>query len=112
MKKQSFTIVLQNRCSKKFRKFHWKTPALEFFFKKVVGPQVSNFIKKRFQHRRFPVKFAKILRTCSSAEHLQRLHFKTSNSKIVKRLFKDFSEISLTHNKSHITCNPHYDKLI
>ena len=29
----------------------------------VVVPQVCNFIKKRLQHRCFPVKFAKFLRT-------------------------------------------------
>ena len=33
------------------------------FFNKVAGPQNSNFIKERFQHRIFPAKFAKFLRT-------------------------------------------------
>ena len=37
------------------------------FFQKVTGPQISNFIKKRLQHRFFPVKLAKILRTQSPA---------------------------------------------
>ena len=35
--KQSLAGVLQNRCSKKIRKFHRKTPVLESLFNKVVG---------------------------------------------------------------------------
>ena len=34
---------------------------LESLFNKVAGPQACNFIKKRLQHKCFPVKFAKIL---------------------------------------------------
>ena len=34
---------------------------LEFLFNKVAGLQACNFIKKRFQHRCFSVKFAKSL---------------------------------------------------
>ena len=33
--KQSFADVLQNRCSYKFRKFHWKASVLESPFKKL-----------------------------------------------------------------------------
>ena len=36
---------------------------LEFLFNKVAGPQTCNFIKKRFQHRCFPVNVTKFLRT-------------------------------------------------
>ena len=36
---------------------------LEFLFIKFVGLQAYNFIKKRLQHRSFPVKFDKFLRT-------------------------------------------------
>ena len=35
---------------------------LEFLFSKVAGLKACNFIKKRFQHRCFPLKFAKFLR--------------------------------------------------
>ena len=35
----------------------------EYFFNKVAGLQACDFIKKRHQHRRFPMKFAKFLRT-------------------------------------------------
>ena len=36
-KKQSFTNVLQNRCSKKFCNIYRKVPGLESFFNKVTG---------------------------------------------------------------------------
>ena len=45
------------------KKFHRKTPVLESLFNKVGRPQVCNFMKKRFQHSCFLVKFAKFLRT-------------------------------------------------
>ena len=63
LKKQPFVDVLQNRCSQKFRKFHRKTPVLESLFNKAAGLKACNFIKKRLEHRCFPVKFAKFLRT-------------------------------------------------
>ena len=43
------------------------------FFDKVAGPQNCNFIKKRLQHRLFPMKFAKTLRRPYFTEHLQLL---------------------------------------
>ena len=39
-------------------------------FDKVAGLKVWNFIKNRLQHRRFPVKFVKFLRTPFFTEHL------------------------------------------
>ena len=61
---------------KSFRSSHgrclWKKVFLEIsqentcvgvFFNKVVGVKACNFIKKALQHRCFPVKFAKFLRT-------------------------------------------------
>ena len=36
---------------------------LETLFNKVAGLNACNFIKKRLQHRRFPVNIAKCLRT-------------------------------------------------
>ena len=35
---------LQRRCSKLFRKFHWKAPVLEYLFNKVAGLQLFLFI--------------------------------------------------------------------
>ena len=40
-----------------------KTPVLKSLLNKVAGLQRCNFIKKRFQHRSFLVKFSKYLRT-------------------------------------------------
>ena len=48
---------------KNFANFNRKTPVLDSLFNKVAGPQACYFIKKRLQHRCFPVKFAKLLRT-------------------------------------------------
>ena len=39
-----------------------ETPVLESLFNKAGGLQVCNFIKKRLQHRCFPVIIAKFLR--------------------------------------------------
>ena len=36
---------------------------LESLFNKAAGLQASNFIKKRLQHRYFPVNIVKFLRT-------------------------------------------------
>ena len=42
-------------------KFHRKTSVLESIFNKAAGLKVCNSIKKRLQHRCFPMKFAKFL---------------------------------------------------
>ena len=48
---------------KYFAKFPRKTPVLESLFNKIAGLEACNFIKKTLQHRCFPVKLAKFLRT-------------------------------------------------
>ena len=60
--KKCIADALQNRCSKKFRKFHRETLVLESLFNKA-GLLAYNFIKKRLRRRCFPVKFAKFSRT-------------------------------------------------
>ena len=60
LRKQRPEVFCRKRCLQKFRKFHRKTPVLESLFN---AAQACNFIKKRLQHRYFPVKFAKFLRT-------------------------------------------------
>ena len=80
---------------KNFANFAGKIHVLESLFKKALGPQACKFIKKRLQHRYFPVKLARFLRALFYTEHLRWLVFKISNSNI---LFKDFSGIPLTCN--------------
>ena len=63
-------IFLKIGVEKKFRRFHRKTPVLESLFNKVAGLQACNFITNRLQHRCFPVKFTKFLRTLFLTEHL------------------------------------------
>ena len=43
------------------------------FLSKVAAHKACNFIKKRLQHRCFPLKFAKLLRTPFLTEHLRWL---------------------------------------
>ena len=69
--KQSFVDVPLNRCSSKLCKFHRKKPVLESLLNKVAGLSDCNFIKKRLQHKFFPVKFHKFLRASFFTEHLQ-----------------------------------------
>ena len=40
-----------------------EAPVLESLFNKVAGRRAGNFIKNRLQHKCFPVKFVKFLRT-------------------------------------------------
>ena len=56
--KQPFVDVLQNRCSEKFCNVHRKTTVLDL-------QATCNFIKKRLQHRCFPVNIGEFLRTAS-----------------------------------------------
>ena len=60
--KQPPKVFYKKSCSEKFRKIHRKTPLLESLFNKVAAQNACNFIKKRLQHRRFPVNIAKRLR--------------------------------------------------
>ena len=43
---------------------------MEFLFNKVAGPRLATLLKKRLQHRCFPVNIIKLLRTAFSIEHL------------------------------------------
>ena len=56
---------LKKAVLKNFAIFTGKKPVLELesLFNKVAGLQACNFIKKRLEHRCFPVNFAKFLRT-------------------------------------------------
>ena len=56
-------VLCKKRCSQKFHNIHSKTPAPDLFFNKVAGLGLKLYLKKRLWHRRFPVNFAKFLRT-------------------------------------------------
>ena len=51
--KQLFSYGLRNRCS--FFEIHRKMYVLELFVNKVTSLQNYNFVKKRLQHRYFPL---------------------------------------------------------
>ena len=48
---------------KVFLKISQENTVLESLLNKAAGLQACNFIKRRLQHRHFPVKFGKFLRT-------------------------------------------------
>ena len=54
---------------------------LESLFNKVVGLKACNFIKRRLQHKCFPVKFAKCLRVPFLQNLFSRVLFFLQNSK-------------------------------
>ena len=56
-----------------FPKFTGKHHFQSFFFYKLAGLRLATLLKKRLWHRRFPVSFAKLLRTPFLAEHLRWL---------------------------------------
>ena len=60
---------------------HRKTPVLESFSNKVSGLKSGSLIKKRLQHRCFPVKNAKFLRAAFYIEHLRWLVLNLINAK-------------------------------
>ena len=64
---------------KNFAMFTGKHLCWSLFFNKYAGLKACNFIKKRLQHRFFPVKFAKILRTPFFTEHVRWLLLEISH---------------------------------
>ena len=71
--------VLKKKATLKILPYPQETPALESLFKKVAGLKVRNFIKKRPQHRCFPVNIAKFLRLPISKNTCERLLFDCCN---------------------------------
>ena len=73
--------VVARRCSVKkgylrnFAKFTGKHLCQSLFFNKVAGPRLATLFKKRLWYRRFPVSFAKFLRTPFLKEHLPDVCF-------------------------------------
>ena len=65
---------------------------------KVAGPQNSNFIKKRLQHRFFSVKFANMLRTSCCTDLLQWLLLTVSGFQPVSLLKERLSQIRFSVN--------------
>ena len=56
-----------------FSKFTGKYLRQSLFFNKVAGLRFATLLKKRLWHRRFPVNFAKFLRTPFLTKHLRWL---------------------------------------
>ena len=66
-------VFCEERYSWIFYRSHWKIFVVKSLFNNVASIQACNFIKKRSQHRSFPVKFVKCLRTPTlNAENVAR----------------------------------------
>ena len=82
--KKLITEAAVRRCSSKkvllkTLQYSQEATMLEAPFNKVASLKICNFIKKRLQHRCFPLKIAKFLRTPIFTEHLRwLLQFKSS----------------------------------
>ena len=71
--KQTFAVLFKIDVLKNFANLTRKHLCWSLFFNKVSGLRPSglqNVLKKRLQHRCFPVKFARFLRTSIFTEHL------------------------------------------
>ena len=60
---------------------------LESLLNKVADLKARNFIKKKLEHRCFPVKYAKFFRTPSFTEHLRWLLLEMERHLIVFPFF-------------------------
>ena len=99
LRKQAPEVPCKNRGSQEFRKFQRQTPSLESLLNKVPGLKACNFIEKKLQHRCFPMKFAKFLRTTILKNICERLLF-LLHANLYKFLLKNL----LTKT----TCKCHY----
>ena len=67
------TPILKNICERLLCSFSLIAPVLEFLHNKFASLQICNFIRKRLQHRCFPVKLVKFLRTLILKSICERL---------------------------------------
>ena len=81
--KQPPDVFYKKAVLKKFCNIPSKTPVLESLFNKIEDLQVCNFIKKRLQHRWFPVNIAKLLRKPISKNIWKMFGYKKKSLKCV-----------------------------
>ena len=67
-----------------------ENPCVEAFFNKVAGLDPASFLKKKLQHKCFPVKFAKLLRTPILKNICKRLLLEVFYKKAVLKNFAIF----------------------
>ena len=68
---------------------------LESLFDEAAGLNTFNFIKRRLQHKLFPVNIAKLFRTASFIEHLLWLLYEVFRS-VVAHLQNCYKTVLLT----------------
>ena len=68
----------------KILKTSQENPCVEAFFNKVAGLDPASFLKRQLQHKCFPVKFAKLLRTPTLKNIYKRLLLEVCKKAILK----------------------------
>ena len=100
--KQPLEMFCKRSCSwKKFANFKRTKPVSESLFNEVAGLRIYSFIKKRLQHRCFPVKLKKFLRTSILKNICDRMLLKIST--LQKNLFIHFFHKIMTFTIIAIT---------
>ena len=89
---------------KNFAKFTGKRLCQSLFFNEATDLRPATLLKKRLWHKRFPVDFAKFLRTPFFTEHLQWLlliltHFRSSRPEVFnkKGVLRNFAKFTGKH---------------
>ena len=73
LRKQPPEVFYEKDVVKKLRTFTVKRLCQSLFFNKVAGLQLATLLKKKLWHRRFPVIFAKFLKTQFLQNNSERL---------------------------------------
>ena len=92
IQKQPPEVFCKKGVLKNFANFTGKHPCWSLFFNEVAGLHQASFFKKdssAFQHKCFPVKFAKLLRTPKNI--FKRLLLETSMKKAALKNFAMFT---------------------
>ena len=69
-------LFYKKRVRKKFQNSQKNTRVGSLFLNKVAGLRAAYLFKKRLQHKCFPVKYVKFVRTYFFTEHLRSLLLK------------------------------------
>ena len=91
VQKQSPEVFCKKSVLKNFANFTGKHLCWNLFYE-VAGLQLASFFKKRVQHKCFPVKYGKILRTPILKNICKRLFLEVFCKKAVLKNFAIFTE--------------------
>ena len=103
--KQPPEVFLNERCSEKLCKFQRKTSTPESLFENVAGSRKAcNFIKKKLQHRCFPLKFAKFFENTYFEKHLWTTASRNDSFSNLEKLEVYLEPCQTCENSLHYFC--------